>query len=480
MTLDQLANGLPHGRSMQRFVLLWSAVILTALSVIDGCVTYIPASNSLLVGLDRTLTRIASARAAVARKGGGSSDQVVDAAEFPLELDAGNGVRVRVDSQGVLVDGDRDLPAPNDANPPAAARDLMLHGRAFRIVRVVSPPPAGQPGATLTVQAAAPLSPLWDVQGALLRTTLLSAAVRLLGVLLMIRIGVFLAFRPLEALRRELTQRRPTDLSPVQAHGQEELIPLVETLNQLLLAQNESFAQQRQFLADASHQLRTPIAVLRTQIQGMVSGEMPTVETLPKMLRTVDRATGLAGQLLSLAKVEQLVRRAEWSVVHLENIARNVAIEFAPLVARKKIDFTLDAQSAAIMTDAWLISELIRNLLANAIHHSRRGGEVGIVLRVLRDELELIVWDHGEGIEAEVLERLFEPFVAAKGGTGIGLGLSICRQIAQSIGANIELFNRVDNGVIVGVDAVVRWPHSVLLPDAIQGELVHDSNLGRL
>jgi two-component system sensor histidine kinase TctE len=78
-------------------------------------------------------------------------------------------------------------------------------------------------------------------------------------------------------------------------------------------------------------------------------------------------------------------------------------------------------------------------------------------VRELRNGTELIVWDHGGGVEAEVMDRLFEPFNASKGGTGIGLGLSICRQIADAMGASIDLFNRVEAGRIIGVDAVIRW-----------------------
>lgn len=461
MLLERLSQALPHGRSMKRFVLVWSAVFLTLLSAIDGLFTFLPASRTVAVGLDRTLTRIATAHAAIARNSGTSSDRLVDAEVFPLELNLGNGLRYRIDSNRAFLDGDRDLPPPTGSiAEQVVAKDFLLNGQAMRVVSVTS---AHTPkDGLMTVQAAAPLSLLWDVQGNLLRNALFSAAVRLLGVLLVIRLGVYLAFRPLEKLRSDLARRLPTDHSPADAHGQEELIPLVQTLNKLLLAQDDAFSRQRQFLADASHQLRTPIAVLRTQIQGMASGEMLAGETLPKMLRTVDRATGLASQLLSMAKVEQLVRRGEWTSVSLDGVARQVAMEFAPLIARKKIDFTLDAENCVVMTDSWLVGELIRNLLANAIHHSRPRGSVGIILRISRSELELIVWDHGEGIETEVLERLFEPFVAAKGGTGIGLGLSICRQIAESIGASIELFNRVDSGIVVGVDAVVRWPRSVL------------------
>ena len=122
-----------------------------------------------------------------------------------------------------------------------------------------------------------------------------------------------------------------------------------------------------------------------------------------------------------------------------------------------------NALPVMLQSDAWLLGELLRNLLSNAVHHSPVAGELGIVLRYLRDEVELIVWDRGGGVEESVKQRLFEPFAASKGGTGIGLGLSICRQIALALSAQVDLFNRVELGQVSGVDAVVRWPRALSL-----------------
>lgn len=245
-----------------------------------------------------------------------------------------------------------------------------------------------------------------------------------------------------------------------------ELQPVTEVVHRLLLQQRDAVDQQRRFLADASHQLRTPFAVLRTQLQGALSGQLEVRETLPKMLATVDRSSQLVNQLLSQAKVDQLVANAHWQDVDLEAVAREVCLEFAPLLARKRLDFSLESVPVNLRTDPWLAGELLRNLMSNAIHHSVKGSAMGMVLRVLPGQTELLVWDHGGGIDETLRARLFEPFQSAAGGTGIGLGLSICRQIAQSMQAEVELFNRVQDGQVIGVDAVVRWPHA---PAAVAG-----------
>ena len=271
------------------------------------------------------------------------------------------------------------------------------------------------------------------------------------------------ALRPLRALSRDLNSRSSGDAPLLNTQQPRELLPLVRTMNQMLEVERNNAEQQRKFVADASHQLRTPLAVLRTQLQALEINPSNALDAVPKMLRTVERSTNLANQLLSAAKVEQLARQGDWQPVNLAAVAREVALELSPLMARKRLAFTLDALPVVLQSDAWLLGELLRNLLSNAVHHSPVAGELGIVLRYLRDEVELIVWDRGGGVEESVKQRLFEPFAASKGGTGIGLGLSICRQIAVALSAQVDLFNRVELGQVSGVDAVVRWPRSLSL-----------------
>ena len=200
-----------------------------------------------------------------------------------------------------------------------------------------------------------------------------------------------------------------------------------------------------------------PSPVHGAQLQGARSGQLEVKDTLPKMLATVDRSSELVRQLLSLAKVEQLVAQAHWQEVDLEAVAQAVCLEFGPLLARKRLDFSFESVPVRLTTDPWMLGELLRNLLSNAIHHAPRGSALGMVVRVLPDQAELLIWDNGGGIDAAVMDRLFEPFQSAAGGTGIGLGLSICRQIAESMQAQVQLFNRVQDDRVVGVDAVVRW-----------------------
>jgi len=292
-------------------------------------------------------------------------------------------------------------------------------------------------------------------EGAALRLVLLLALVMTAAVVVVARI----ASGWLQHADVSLTQQPGASTSAGAARvyeGPLELAPTVRHFGELQESQSRWIEAQRRFLADATHQMRTPMAVLRTQLQSAIGGDVHVVDALHQMLHTVDRASGLANQLLSLSKVEQLKRMGALPSVDVNAIAREAVMELAPLIAAKRLDFALEGpEELPAPGDAALLGELMRNLLANAIHHTPVHGRLGVLLRNSTGRRELLVWDEGPGIDDAVRERLFQPFSAGKG--GVGLGLSICRQIAESMGAQVTLFNRMDGGLVVGVDALVAW-----------------------
>ncbi|MGQ0708976.1 MAG: sensor histidine kinase [Rhodoferax sp.] len=265
-------------------------------------------------------------------------------------------------------------------------------------------------------------------------------------------LGAWLRRTQRALLATDLAQDRACAAVPL------ELQPALERLHALQQQQDQWVQQQRRFLADASHELRTPMAVLRTQLQSALAGHVPVHELLPQMLHTVDRAAGLANRLLSLSRLEQLQQSGGLAPVDLRQCAHDTVVELAPLIAAKRLDFALDGPALGVPGDAAMLGELLRNLLANAIHHTPAGGRLGILLRASVGAVELLVWDDGPGLDDSLRPRLFQPYSASPG--GVGLGLSICQQIAQAMGARVQLFNRCDRGRTVGVDALVRWPHA--------------------
>lgn len=267
------------------------------------------------------------------------------------------------------------------------------------------------------------------------------------------------ALRPLNALRNELKQRSAQDTSELASRGPEELQPVIDEMNQLLRRQHELLQHQRRFVADASHQLRTPLTVLKTQLQSVLSGDAPAQLVIPEMLRTVDRSAHLANQLLTQARLEQMRQPSSQESLRMDEIAREAVLEMSPLIATKRLAFSLDAAAPAnVLGNAWMAGELVRNLLANAIRHTPAGGSLGIRFAGIDGHTEMVVWDSGPGIDAEMRAWLFQPFAATKGVAGAGLGLAICLDIATSMNARIELVNRLAaDGTVLGLDAVVAW-----------------------
>jgi two-component system sensor histidine kinase TctE len=162
--------------------------------------------------------------------------------------------------------------------------------------------------------------------------------------------------------------------------------------------------------------------------------------------------------MLALAKVEQLRQQGAVPVTRLDAVLREIALELSPLVAQGDLDFGIDTCAAPVHAHEWMLRELCRNLLHNAIRHAPRGTELAVTLRADGRHATLTIADGGPGIDDELAARLFQPFSAGDVRTGSGLGLAICREIVQALGGTIALANRREGARILGLDAVVRLP----------------------
>jgi two-component system, OmpR family, sensor histidine kinase TctE len=166
--------------------------------------------------------------------------------------------------------------------------------------------------------------------------------------------------------------------------------------------------------------------------------------------------------MLALAKVEQLRQDRDAPVIDWGEAVRAVALDLAPLIADRGLDFSLDVCSAPVRSHEWALRELGRNLLHNAIKNTPPGSRLSVAM--VRDErtAALSISDSGPGISDSLRERLFQPFATDHGArptaSGSGLGLAICHGIAQSLGGGIELDNRLQHGRVTGLDVTVRLP----------------------
>jgi two-component system sensor histidine kinase TctE len=280
--------------------------------------------------------------------------------------------------------------------------------------------------------------------------------------LMLMLLGLTLELRPLLRLRADLLARDGTDLAPLRTTElQRELRPIVETLNQYAARLTRQIELQRRFIADAAHQLRTPVALLGTQLHH-ASGQAasPELRATLQALRDGSRhLTQLINQLLSLSQAEAR-RSAERSLqpVALLALAREVLIELALLADQRGVDLGLDPASVEVLAeaDAALAHALLFNLVDNAIRYTPRGGSVTVQVDRAGAQARLYVEDTGPGIPAELRPHVFERFYRgnATGGEGSGLGLAIVREAAAACRAEVELGSGAAG---TGLRVVVRF-----------------------
>jgi two-component system sensor histidine kinase TctE len=259
---------------------------------------------------------------------------------------------------------------------------------------------------------------------------------------------VRLVLRPLMHLKHEMETRALSDLSDVDpALVHKEVRPLVTAMNGAMTRLHNLIASQRRFIADASHQLRTPLTVLKTQAQLALRENDPAAmrAIVQSIAGTTDSAIHLANRLLTLARIEHGSGSAHSGPVSLTDVARQVGLELAPVAVQKDIDLALDAEfEATVDGQELLLHELITNLVDNAIRYTPAGGRVQ--LRLLRADAGVVleVLDSGPGVPEPERDKVFMPFYRAQatleanpGGTG--LGLAIVRDIAAMHGATVTL-----------------------------------------
>jgi two-component system sensor histidine kinase TctE len=458
--------------SLRSVLLLGILLPVLALVVLNTVGLYRQALSAANIAYDRTL--LASAKSLgeqLVVTGSGSEARlqatVLYSALEPFEADNRSRMFYRVSGfAGEMVSGFEDLPPWRGSLPakgPYAALvdfyDEQFRGEPVRVA-VLLQPVAGQDGRGMaTIQVAETLELRQTLARQILLDTLWRQALLLLVISTVVVWVVQRATRPVREISAQLLQRGENDLAPIaNERAPRELLPLVDATNQVMARLAHLLAYQKRFVRDTSHQLRTPLAVLRTQLQSAQRGDLDPTQALHEMSGTVERATLLANQMLALAKVEQLRQQGEAPVVDWAEITRAVALDLAPLIAQQQLDFEIDTVSARVRGHEWALRELTRNLLHNAIKLSRPQGQLGVRLSVSATWATLCIADSGPGISEELRCRLFQPFASGDPRSGSGLGLAICQEIAGTLGGEIRLDNRGEPGRITGLDAVVSLP----------------------
>lgn len=353
------------------------------------------------------------------------------------------------------------LPARNVYAALVHFYDAQFRGEPVRVA-VLLQPVAGLAGQGMaTIQVAETL----ELRQALARDLLMKTAVRqgvLVAVIaLLVVVVVQYATRPVRELSQQIQARSEGDLSALPASAApRELQPIIEATNEVMSRLDHLLQHQKRFVRDTSHQLRTPLAVLKTQVQSALRGDVEPLEGLREIERTVSGATVLANQMLALAKVEQLRQQGDAPVVDWAPIVRTVALELSALIVERNLEFELTIVPTPVRAHEWTLRELSRNLMHNAIKYSPDRGALRVTLVHDGRHAALTVADDGPGIPDELRRRLFQPFARAERATGdgAGLGLAICEEIATHLGGAIVLDNRLSGRGVAGLDAVVRLP----------------------
>jgi len=366
---------------------------------------------------------------------------------------------------GEYITGDPDLP-----DPPAEAGedrvtyyDAVYRNESIRAVALRVPVRPGSGKGSISVQVAEKTSLRTDFARQLMLRMMVPQGILVILAALAVWLGVGLGLRALTSVRTEIENRSHVDLSPIrETNTPYEVRPLVRAMNDLLSRLSAALAAQQRFIADAAHQLRTPVAALKTQAELAVrqvrDGEAQA--TLQQLHTAADHAARLVNQLLTLARAEPGSHRSVMRErVNLAALARETTGEWVPRSLNRRIDLGFDDTStdATISADPFLVRELLNNLIDNAINYTPAGGHITVRVTTDDDKLSLEVEDNGCGIHEDERERVFERFYRSAGGSpeGCGLGLAIVREIAQGHGATATILSGANHR---GTRVVIEFP----------------------
>lgn len=324
------------------------------------------------------------------------------------------------------------------------------------------------PGSGLMVQVAEKSEVRQETVDHILQNSLwpLLVSLPLLGLIIWISVGKGL--RPLHQVAESVERRDPNSLQPISTESVPvEVVPMVESLNRLFKRVGQALANERRFTANAAHELRTPLAALKTYVQAkQLSGDGGQhADFFTTVVQGVDRTTHMLEQLLTLARADSQQESTVLSGrADLHTIAISVLSLLGPQALDKNIDLSLDADDApaTVTGDSTALEILLRNLVDNAIRYTPDGGVIRVELRTTPESVSWTVLDNGPGIQPPShRELVFQRFQRGEGikARGSGLGLSIVKQIAELHRAEIRLSEGL-NGKGLSISVAFPMEHT--------------------
>jgi two-component system sensor histidine kinase TctE len=384
--------------------------------------------------------------------------------------------------RGEVVDGDRDLPSPSEEAERSGRvhfRNESLHGTPVRVAYAwVNLQPLLNTGAEprlALVQVAETLEKRAQLANEIIKGVILPQFIILPVILALVWFALSRGLSPLAQLQERIRARPPDDLSPIDSRQvPEEISPLVGSLNDMLARLAHTIDAQKRFIADAAHQMKTPLAGMRMQselaLRQVDPGEIH--RSLEQLAKSSESATRLVNQLLALARAENQPHAGlALEPLDLSLLARSVVQDWVQASFSHEIDLGYEDPDGPveILGDGMMLRELLSNLIDNALRYTPPGGSVTVRVRSDAGQALLEVEDTGPGIAPGERPRVFERFYRILGSSapGSGLGLAIVREIARQHGADIEIFNnpRSNQKKYPGSLFRLTFPPPPVLPD---------------
>lgn len=475
----------PRNQSLRRQLIIWVLLPQLVLWFAGGIATYRLAVRYVNQAADATLSQ--ATRALARRIKPIESGLLIDfprAAQDILEADPNDRLFYMVSTPpGKFILGNNSIPMPpKDVRPrlndpyfydgELASPEPSEHagpGPAVKVRISALYLPYGEPQGKqqwMLVQVARNMAPREGIFEMILIDTLLPLSALIPLMTLIVWIGTGAGLAPLLRLRKEVEGRSPIDLAPLHIESApQEVRSLVRALNELLASVRQNVNAQKRFIADAAHQLRTPLAGLKSQTAlAIESTKDPALIARLKMVdQSADRGAHLINQLLMLARADPEGAMAnEFAPLNVTTFAQEIVAEFVPRALRAGIDLGMDDDAQPdenaplqIKADALLLREALTNVIDNAIKYTGNGGEITVHVQPDGDHVVIIISDNGPGIAEADRARVFERFVRATDqGEGCGLGLSIVRDIVAQHGGSVDLREAKPHGLQV----VLRLP----------------------
>lgn len=440
--------------SLRRRLLLWLLMATMALGLIALFDTWREALRTAQSVSDRVLVGSALAiaeRVTVDESGGLEVDIPYSSLEM-LTSTAQDKVFYRVDGPiGSFLTGYDDLAVVQAAPGGVAFADGMYEGVGIRSATLMREVSTGENSITFAVTIAESTRARSALARAILVRSALRLAVLVMGVVVLVWIAVTVALRPLERLGEAIAERSPNDLRPVTANTPEEVQPLVAAINLFMERLQTALDALRNFTGNASHQLRTPLAVVRTQL-ALIDRSPERAETTAageKATSALERAERVLSHLLVLARVDASTGASTLIPVDLVATAKELTSEMVPAALAQDIDLGFEGPEAAIVAaDPILLAELLRNLVSNAITHAGLGAVVTVRVLHRQGQIVLEVEDNGPGLSPQQMATAVQsrrgtsrplPHLTKGQANGMGLGLAVAVEIAELFGTKLSL-----------------------------------------